>query len=709
MMRSWRGGSRWPTKKRPTSTSGGGGGYNPIAPYSTFAETNLIKPGMLVNEFSGLPFGSGSSGQQSPSGTFQRWRGRREDMYGTHSDNNQDALELWWARFDGYEFAKDLNLHFDVSIGLFGKDYNGTLPQETWKGAGRGDYDARWIATLQNARTRLHSRVMANGQPPKVFIRPAHEANGNWYPWSFSNYWLREPVINGVAREVSNMDDVVLGFQRFYDLAAIHYPEAFVVINFNRTGEGFSAFPAGGTGGSGFSGNWADVARRLGPAMDAYGVDYYNWYNTIFTRQDWLNSLNETHTYGSPKGINTHKALAIELGKPMSFSEWGGVSTAPGMPRPTPAPDQVLGPGDSPEFILGMYEFFYANAPQNNVVQPGNVLYELYWNVLMPGGDQSGADHDKFHLLHVPGSIPNPWWAPNGVPVTKMAQSARVYQIKHGNAPNPTYVPATTLLANAPNSSVPPASGPGPTGPPGAWTLAFSDDFDGTAVDTTKWVVANGQYKQNRMTPIPANVTVANSEVRLALSVAQLTGDYAADEIANRGAQMHSGIHNGLNRADGAGYRAPVGSYVEARMWLPGQGQHLHNWSAVWTCGEGWPRAGEHDIIEALQFSSAEGANAYAVYHFHNSVTNLKDSKRVYNQTTYMGDAWHTVGVHRKATTADYYWDGVKINTITTDDNGLAHAIVLTTGALGVGGDRPPVLGLPGAMRVDWVKSWHPA
>jgi len=47
-----------------------------------------------------------------------------------------------------------------------------------------------------------------------------------------------------------------------------------------------------------------------------------------------------------------------------------------------------------------------------------------------------------------------------------------------------------------------------------AWTLVFEDDFDGTSIDTTKWIVSNNT-ERNNLTTVASNVSVANSEVRL--------------------------------------------------------------------------------------------------------------------------------------------------------------------------------------------------
>jgi hypothetical protein len=236
-------------------------------------------------------------------------------------------------------------------------------------------------------------------------------------------------------------------------------------------------------------------------------------------------------------------------------------------------------------------------------------------------------------------------------------------------------------------------------GPSGNWTVAYADDFVGSSIDTTKWVVANGQYQQNKMTPRAANVSVANSVVTLQLST------IGADAWTTDGAQIHSGKHNNHPWDSSGPYHAPVGSYVEARCWFPGNGTNLYNWPAFWTCGEGWATAGEHDVAEVLTLNAGVGAKMYGVYW--NNVGGTNQGTQVYGPLPgYIGDSWHVFGVHRKPTSADYYYDGVQVGTIATADNGLAHAIVLTCGR---STDQTPVTGAAGAVRFDWVRSWVPA
>lgn len=72
-----------------------------------------------------------------------------------------------------------------------------------------------------------------------------------------------------------------------------------------------------------------------------------------------------------------------------------------------------------------------------------------------------------------------------------------------------------------------------PLGPGGRWTLAFADEFDGTSLDSRKWVtcywwnkhgctnLANRELQWYQ----PGNVTVANGQLRLRAEPAEARGD----------------------------------------------------------------------------------------------------------------------------------------------------------------------------------------
>jgi hypothetical protein len=222
----------------------------------------------------------------------------------------------------------------------------------------------------------------------------------------------------------------------------------------------------------------------------------------------------------------------------------------------------------------------------------------------------------------------------------------------------------------------PPASGAAPNGPPGTWQLVFDDEFSGTSLDTSQWTDSwfNGGTMNNVATS-RANVSVSNGELRLVLS------------DANTGALVHTDYLAGR-------YQLPVGGVTEARVYFPGDSsQPIYNWPTWWASGPSWPSAGEHDIAEGL------GGQLTVNYHGATNTSNYGTIPGVWQ------NAFHTYTLHRKATSADVYWDGTLVTSYPVGDNGNGEELILN---IGRSGSRTPVVGAAGAVRVDYVRAWAP-
>ncbi|OJH40332.1 hypothetical protein BON30_14960 [Cystobacter ferrugineus] len=263
------------------------------------------------------PWLSGAAGSGVASGAFGTWRGTPVKIASTWSDNNTAAANFWQLD-PGAEFGS-WQQNLDIAVGALDSG-------ETWAKAATGAYDTRWRQSLTTLKNKWGSR------PGTVYIRFAHEMNGNWYPWKVT---------------ASDATSFITAWKRYRALQKEIFPAAKLVFNVNR--ESVS---------SGI--DW----RKTFPGaayVDVMGVDYYNQYPYVATVTDWNSAIQQTDGYGAPKGLAKHLEFARSVGLPLSISEWSGNADN----------------GDSPVFIEQMYNFFKTNGGTG----AGKVLYEVLFNV----------------------------------------------------------------------------------------------------------------------------------------------------------------------------------------------------------------------------------------------------------------------------------------------------------------------------------------
>jgi beta-glucanase (GH16 family) len=214
------------------------------------------------------------------------------------------------------------------------------------------------------------------------------------------------------------------------------------------------------------------------------------------------------------------------------------------------------------------------------------------------------------------------------------------------------------------------------------WTAVLDDEFNGTSIDTSRWVALNG-WGNNNVTSNAKNCTESGGNLVLALPGDGTGCDLYSSKNYGAGANAHDLL---------------VGDYLEARIWFPGPGtaptSELDNWPAFWTYdGSGNWLSGENDIAEAL------GHMEYN-YHATSSNGNL-------NPPGNWGNSWHVYGIYRAATQVQVFYDGVLVGTQPTTDNGGPEAIMFTSGKTNACCGAPAVYGPAGNVLVDWVREWN--
>ena len=258
-------------------------------------------------------------------GSFARWRGRPIEIGGTWAAyDSPDHLigSPSWSIAAGAPFGDVPRMDFAAG---------GPLSGESWYSASIGVLDSRWGQQLRALRSAWGGRATAN-----MYIRFAHEMNGDWFTWSVS---------------AGDVKYFVAAWHRYYDLLQVNFPGAKLVWSPNDQT------------------SWSYDARDLWPGdqyVDVIGVDSYNRYPWANTSQSFTAKMNSTYANGSPLGLESWRKFAFSHGKPFAVPEWANASVSNGG-----------GGGDAPAFMTLFHKWLVAHGGSG----PGAVAYEIMFNV----------------------------------------------------------------------------------------------------------------------------------------------------------------------------------------------------------------------------------------------------------------------------------------------------------------------------------------
>ncbi len=298
----------------------------------------------------------------------------------------------------------------------------------------------------------------------------------------------------------------------------------------------------------------------------------------------------------------------------------------------------------------------------------------------------------------------------------------------------------------------------------GNYTLKWSDDFEGSAVDTSKWNVLNksnyGSGNNEDECYTSANATVAGGLLNLTAKRETVSGcgtnpQGGSNYYWTSGALTTRAMGGSLKYAFTEGYaqvklKAPRGNPYWPAFWLVSSGES----------GEpGWPDYGEFDVVELY---GGHPDSAYGTLHYsagghvqtwpnqYNVATKAPNSNQgivVPPLATGAANDWHTYGLLWTSNRLTWYVDGVPYQYFDGSNNtmytvsasgtatamkttsapsanfwGLKHSIILN---LAFGGGGPAYHGYtgydsasgytngnltadqPGAMQVDYVRIWQ--
>jgi beta-glucanase (GH16 family) len=266
-----------------------------------------------------------------------------------------------------------------------------------------------------------------------------------------------------------------------------------------------------------------------------------------------------------------------------------------------------------------------------------------------------------------------------------------------------TAAPTTSTTTSATSTSTTttaPATTTTTAAAPTGWHLAWSDEFNGSAVDTSRWNVRNNDYASNEL----SIVTNRSKNVSVANGVLSLT------------AQREQYSTGSTTRSYTSGYLDSIGKFSqrygrwEMRASLPAS---KGLWPAFWLRSN--TDLPELDIMEAV------GGVGTTVHTIHQS-TNGDEAKSGYEYTFPAGETpqgWHVYAVEWEPTAVRFYVDGVMIRQRTSADlPWLATDFVTPMNIrlnLQVGGSMPSWYGknvdsttvFPATFAVDYVRVYQ--
>ncbi len=261
---------------------------------------------------------------------------------------------------------------------------------------------------------------------------------------------------------------------------------------------------------------------------------------------------------------------------------------------------------------------------------------------------------------------------------------------------NPTTSTTTTTTTIAP---APPA--PAPTTPPttvapaptiappsGGGSLVFDDEFNGGSLDLSKWQPNWFGATSNSVTqPVSGEATGCYDPAQVSVPG---DGNLHLDVV-----QRRCTAANGVTYNYATGIVTTMNSFsfttgtLEARVFLPGTSS-ITDWPSVWTDGRSWPADGESDIVEGL--------SGHACYHYHSPAGGPGGC------AAGVGPGWHTFKEVVVPGTTTYYYDGVRVGSISDPTIGMhPHYIILLLEMGKWGG----AVQAPASMMVDYVRVWH--
>ncbi|WP_314690833.1 family 16 glycosylhydrolase [uncultured Rothia sp.] len=235
----------------------------------------------------------------------------------------------------------------------------------------------------------------------------------------------------------------------------------------------------------------------------------------------------------------------------------------------------------------------------------------------------------------------------------------------------------TASAIAAPSAFAAPQSETAQSGAPAGYSLAFSDEFNGPALDTSKWgyqysCFDTNKHTQAQYTDSTDNVSVSNGYLNLTARYSP-TKPNGTPRTCKNGSETYdapftSGMISTKTSNGNVLYAAPSsGFYMESRIKLP---KARSSWSSLWMTGVkgNWPSNGEIDIFESKGYDPN-----YLMSNTHTPRAGKPHSSEQHQRlmtgdTASSQDEFHTYGVLKTKDKIQFFLDGAPTHTVNMSD-----------------------------------------
>jgi beta-glucanase (GH16 family) len=253
-------------------------------------------------------------------------------------------------------------------------------------------------------------------------------------------------------------------------------------------------------------------------------------------------------------------------------------------------------------------------------------------------------------------------------------------------APHSLPSPTAALPPGAPAPDQPPQ----PVGQGGGWQLIFGDDFDGTALDTTKWTDRSSAESDAGRGNQHNHQLEWNQAANCVVSDRKLAMIAKREAFAAPSGTRYSWTSCLLSTTPSVAFQY---GYLEERAILPWQPGF---WPAFWT----WQAPDVHAYIETDVYELHTANPGRLLFTQHSGDEGGCQWRPGFNPAT----GWHTYAADIEPSGTVWYVDGAEVCRTAATSTGATNII----SNLAVDGNNPPEPSTGTAVKlVDYIRAWR--